>query len=311
VTLGIGVFGKIPSYPEFVRVGTAGPTDRAFERWLQMANDQLARADVKLSPNPLGFCFRDEAAASLLLGVIVGSRDKVGRNFPLAVYCEYGVTKDTSVTHLAEAFRPALTQLSMLAMTALETTRESLKSAVGRVEKPGGSTIREGREASAKAMREVAVEQILTRMFVDPAERAYGINVMQRACEQSRRDGPSRPTCIDATVTSDVELTFWLAGTEALLPASQGPVSAFWDVGSQRVIVVPGTPDSKILVAMAAPHAQDPKIWRTETSSESSRKAAWDKLDEPVRAMLEAPGEASVQEFLDVLGTANPRTAVP
>ncbi|MGH1346941.1 MAG: type VI secretion system-associated protein TagF [Nannocystales bacterium] len=302
MTIGIGVFGKIPSYPEFIRIGSSGATDRSFERWLQMANDQLARAAVKLSSTPLGFCYRDEDAHSLLIGVIVGSRDKVGRNFPLAVYCEYGVVETTAVSLLAEAFRPALTQLSMLAMTALETSRDSLKSAVARVQKPGGSTIKEGRATSAEALRTVGVEQVLSRIFVDPAERAYGINVLQRACEQSRRDGPGRPTAIDATVTSDVELSFWTAAVEARLPKSQGPVSAFWDVASQRVLVIPGAPDSKLLVSMAAPHSQNQKIWRTETSSESSRKSAWEKLDEPVRNALREPGEMSIAEFLEVLG---------
>ena len=301
MSIGIGVFGKIPSYPEFIRVGHAGPTDRSFERWMQMANDQLARAAVSLGTTPLGFCYRDEDANSLLIGVLVGSRDKVGRKFPLAVYCEYGVGEKTAVSLLAEAFRPALTHLSMLAMTAMETSKESLKSAVGRVEKPGGTMIRAGREATAEALRTVQVEQVLSRIFVDPSERAYGINVLQRACEQSRRDGPTRPTSIDATVTSDVELSFWLAAAESQLP-KHGPLSAFWDVSSQRVIVIPGAPDSKLLVALASPHSTDSKVWRTETSSESSRSSAREKLDPEVLAMLENPGEASIQEFLDLLG---------
>ena len=125
--------------------------------------------------------------------------------------------------------------------------------------------------------------------------------MLQRACEQSRRDGPGRPTAIDATVTSDVELAFWTAAAEARLPKSQGPVSAFWDVASQRVLIIPGAPDSKLLVSMAAPHSQDQKIWRTETSSDGSRKSAWEKLDEPVRNALREPGEMSIAEFLDVL----------
>ena len=303
MSVGIGVFGKIPSYPEFIRVGPAGPTDRSFERWLQMANDQLARAAVTLTSSPLGFCYRDEDAASLLIGVLVGSRDKVGRRFPLAVYCEYGVGSTTAVSLLAEAFRPALTHLSMLAMTAMETSKESLKSAVGRVEKPGGSMIRQGREATAEALRTIPAEQVLSRIFVDTSERAYGINVLQRACQQSLREGPTRPTSIDATVTSDVELSFWLAAAESQLPG-YGPLSAFWDVSSQRVIVVPGVPDSKLLVSLASPHSTDPKVWRTETSSESSRLAAREKLDPAVLAMLESPGEAPIQALLEVLGTS-------
>ena len=126
------------------------------------------------------------------------------------------------------------------------------------------------------------------------------MSVLQKACEQTRREGPSRPTVVDVTVTSDVELSFWLAAVESQLPHSHGPVSTFWEVASQRALLIPGVPDSKILVALAYPHSQNPKIWRTETSSEGSRKAAWEKLEQPVRKMLAEPGEASIQDFLDL-----------
>lgn len=304
MSIGIGVFGKIPSYPEFLSIGSRSTTGRSFERWMQMANDQLARAAVELSSTPIGFCYRDEDAGSLLIGVLVGSRDKVGRKFPLAVFCEFGVSKTTAVSLLAEAFRPALTQLSMLALTAVETTRDSLKSAVSRVQRPGATAIREGLEASEEALRTVTIEQVLTRVFLQDNERAYGFSVLQKACAQSRRDGASRPTALDVTVTSDVELSFWLAAVESQLPKTQGPVAAFWDVPNQRALLVPGTPDSMVLVSLASPHAQNPKLWRTETSSESSRASAWDKLDEPVRDMLKEPGEASIADFLALLGAS-------
>lgn len=305
MTIGIGVFGKIPSYPEFISIGSRSKTGRSFERWMQMANDQLARAAVELSATPIGFCYRDEDAGSLLIGVLVGSRDKVGRKFPLSVFCEFGVAKTTAVSLLAEAFRPALTQLSMLALTAVETTRDSLKAAVSRVTRPGATAIREGLEASEEALRTVTIEQVLSRIFVQETERAYGFSVLQKACQQSRRDGASRPTALDVTVTSDVELSFWLAAVESQLPNSQGPVAAFWDVSNQRALLVPGAPDSMVLVSLASPHAQNPKLWRTETSSESSRKSAWDKLDEPIREMLKEPGEASIADFLERLGAAS------
>ncbi len=301
MTIGIGVFGKIPSYPEFISVGSRSKTGRSFERWMQMANDQLARANVELPTTPVGFVFRDDDAASLLIGVLSGSRDKVGRKFPLSVFCEFGVDGSTAVSLLAEAFRPALTQLSMLALTAVETTPESLKQAVSRVQRPGGSVIKAGLEKSEEALRTVGLQQVLPRLFPDPGDYAYAITSLTRACEQSRRDGPSRPTSLDVTVTSDVELSFWFAAVEALLPASQGPVSAFWEVATQRAIVVPGAPDSMMLVSVASHHAPNPKLWRTETSSVSSRAGAWDTLDTEIRALLEEPGERPISDLLELL----------
>jgi len=302
MTIGIGVFGKVPSYPEFVTIGSRSSTDRSFEKWLEMANDQLARANVTLSTTPIGFCYRDEDAGSLLIGVLVGSRDKVGRTFPLSVYCEFGIVLgETRISLLSEAFRPALTQLSMLALTAVETTPDSLKAAVKRVERPGATAIKNGLAASEQALRTVPLQQVLSRIFAKTEDRAYGLRTLIKAVAQSRRDGPSRPTSLDVTVTSDVELSFWLAAVESQLPAAHGPVSALWEVSTQRALLIPGVPDSKILVALASPHAQSAKVWRTETSSEESRKAAWAKLDDSLERLLESPGDAPIQALLDMI----------
>lgn len=305
MSIGIGIFGKIPSYPEFISVASRSKTGRSFERWVQMANDQVARVGSELPMGPIGFVFRDEDAASLLIGVLVRSRDKVSRKFPLCVFCEFGTTDRTSVSALVESFRPTLTQFSMLALTAVETTRDSLKEAVNRVERPGATSIKEGLEASAEAQRTVKLEQVVERMCANKNASAYAINVLTRACEQSRRDGPSRPTAIDVTVTSDVELAFWLAGVESQLPVKHGPVSAFWDVAEQRALVIPGMPDSMVLVSLANAHAQNARLWRTDTSSEAAERGAWDKLDDDVREKLENPGSCSIAEFLKVLRNAS------
>lgn len=297
----IGVFGKIPSYPEFISVAARSKTGRSFERWAQMANDQVARVGGDLPMGPIGFVFRDEEAASLLVGVLVRSRDKVGRNFPLSVFCEFGTSDRTSVSHLVESFRPTLTQLSMLALTAVETDRDSLKDAVGRMDRPGASVIKAGIEASEEALRTVRLQQVMERVCSTKNASAYAINVLTRACEQSRRDGAARPTAIDVAVTSDVELAFWLASVESQLPRKHGPLSAFWNVSEQRALVIPGVPDSKVLVSLESRHAQNPRLWRTETSSESSLESAWDKLDDDVRDKLEKPDTCSISEFVAAL----------
>ncbi len=297
----IGFFGKIPSHPEFISTGMSSKTARSFERWLQMSNDQLARADVELPKTPIGFVFRDEAASALLVGVLAGSRDKVGRNFPVAVFCEVSPAPPDKVSRLAEVFRPTLTQLSMFALSASETTRDALKNSLRRIDVPTTEAIKQGLSDSEEALTTVSLEDVLSRIFASTNDRAYGIHTLIRACERCRQDGPSRPTSIDTHVTSDMELSFWLAAVEARLTDRHGPVSAFWYVPDQRMFVVPGSPDSKLLLALASPTSTSTRLWRTETSSVKSRDAAWDKLSKPIRAMLEDSGDASIQAFLRLL----------
>ncbi len=302
----IGIFGKIPSYAEFISVGASSATGQSFGRWVQMANDQVARAGCGLPMGPLGFCYRDESATSLLVGVVVGSRDKVGRKFPLAVFCEFDAKPPASAARLVEALRPVLTQLSVLGLTAGEVDPESLKRAAQRITLPPDTELRDALPTSLDGLESVSLQQVLERLYPEGESIAYGINVLTRACEQTLRDGARRPTTLDVTVTSDVELAFWLAGVESRLGPNHGPVSAFWDVPSQRALVIPGVPDSNTLVFLASAATQNAKLWRASTSSETANEAAWGKLEPAVREQLEQPGACTVAKFVRTLGQPPP-----
>jgi type VI secretion system protein ImpM len=90
--MNVGVFGKIPSYGDFVAMGTGTPVGRAFERWLQLSTDRLHQDGLRPPEGPIGFCFRDPAGDTALLGVLVDSQDTVGRVFPLALFAEIADT---------------------------------------------------------------------------------------------------------------------------------------------------------------------------------------------------------------------------
>ncbi len=80
------VIGKLPSAGDFVRLGAGEPGAVAFFDWLEAATAECLRAGAPLPATPLAFLQAGGSGGDGLAGVLVGSRDRVGREFPLAVF---------------------------------------------------------------------------------------------------------------------------------------------------------------------------------------------------------------------------------
>lgn len=78
----VGCFGKIPTQGDFVRHHAEPFVYAGLDRWLQEGIATLTRTGVELSPSRFLFLAGD----AMLGGVLVPSRDRVGRRFPLAVF---------------------------------------------------------------------------------------------------------------------------------------------------------------------------------------------------------------------------------
>ncbi len=78
----VGCFGKIPTQGDFIRHHAEPFTFAGLDRWLQEGLATLGRTGVELHPARFLFLAGD----AVLGGVLVPSRDRVGRRFPLAVF---------------------------------------------------------------------------------------------------------------------------------------------------------------------------------------------------------------------------------
>lgn len=81
----VGFFGKLPSRGDFVRAGLSRPAVAACDRWLSSV-PHLPTAS--LIP-PWRFAFAPGVCGpAVLTGIVLPSRDRVGRAFPLLVAAE-------------------------------------------------------------------------------------------------------------------------------------------------------------------------------------------------------------------------------
>ena len=280
-----GVFGKVGTYGDFVSIGTSSTTGRSFERWCQMANDQVASANRKLPEGPFGFYYRDAAAESLLIGVMVGSQDNVGRPSPLSVFFELEIGKKTRYAGLAGAYRALLTRLSALAVGAPSMTQDSLRAAIGAIKKPDATLLRHEYTAEIARLDTLRLKWLLDRIFSSWPGPAHALEVLARACDLAKSTGPTRPTTVEVRASSDAELLFWLACLEQRLAGAVGPLATFWHVDAQRVFLIPGVPDVNTLSFLCQEKTEHSRLWPTQTSDEGE-KAAVERISAGTAAVL-------------------------
>ena len=307
VTVKVGVFGKIPSHGDFVSMGTASDTGRSFEKFCQMANDQVAEAGNPLPLGPIGFCFRDTNAASMLIGVLVRSRDSAGRKFPLSLFCEYSIAEDMALAGAPGVFRESIGALNQLALDAPGTTIDALKTAVTEVPTPDPDTMVEGMRKEVGRLADVPLRRILKRVYGPDGAPALGTQTLLKACDNALREGPRRPPTVDLKATSDVELLFWLACAESRVGPGFSGVSCFWDVAASRALLAPGMPDSNTLNFLTRSGVQFSKLWGVTAATQAgpSEARAREALEPALVEMLSSPGATVASTFVEALSPAS------
>lgn len=293
-----GAFGKVETFGDYVSVGTSSTTGRSFEKWCQMANDQVASAKRGLPEGPFGFYYRNADAESLLVGVMVGSRDKVGRPSPLSVFFETKVDDANGCAGLAGAYRGLMTELSALAVRASTMAPEELRAAIGAIEKPDHGAICAALSVEIARLGTIPLGRMLDRIFGPAPGPAHALEILARACDKARSMGPNRPTTVDVRASSDAELLFWLRCLERRLGGSVGLPSTFWDVNSERILLIPGVPDANTLCFLCPTQAEHSRLWRTK-ASEEAEQAARERLNPEIAKVLADP-TATAEELIGV-----------
>jgi len=303
-TIKAGVFGKIPSHGDFVAMGTGSETGRSFEKFCQMANDQVAESGEPLPQGPIGFLFCDGDAASVLVGVLVRSRDSAGRKFPLSLFCECSITEGMAVAGAVGAFRSSIAAFGELAHETSEITIGDLKTKVAEaVPTPDPNAVVHTMAQEVARLADVPLRRILARVYGKDGARALGTQTLVRACDNARQRGAQRPPTLDLRATSDVELLFWLACAQSRLGPGVG-VSCFWDTHASRALLCPGMPDSNTLCFLSRPSVRSNRLWDVTGGRVGSAEArAEQSLDPALVEMLARPGQTAASAFVDALAS--------
>lgn len=149
---GFGAYGKIPALGDFLRIGLTPGFTRAWDTWLQsamtMAREDLGArwSDCYMSAPIWRFTLPDGVAGGApVLGVMMPSVDRVGRQFPLTLATALpSGTNPVATHHGAEASFDALETIALGALDD-DCTPEALSHALAEVPDVVGATTTQGK----------------------------------------------------------------------------------------------------------------------------------------------------------------------
>jgi type VI secretion system protein ImpM len=298
----VGLFGKTPSQRDFVRVNIGTPVVRALDEWLRESVMTLPSLRAHLPPEPLPFLFRAPDNAGFMIGVMRGSEDGVGREFPLAVFHQIdGLIHAGDWPALPRAYAGFIAAASEL-VERIDTVEPALLPVLlEQLPVPNIETIQASISLAWQQLSNISADELLDRLFSRPTgnpegdrwndDHIYGIGMLLNACYRVAGH-PPRTGCItlDCPVTSDAELVFWLEIARRIL-RWPSPPSFMWSQRQYRMFLILGSPGPKLLGVLGTPGTFDNEIWPIIADDEETAARGGRLLTPQQRAAIERPGQ--------------------
>lgn len=274
----LGVFGKLPTAGDFVAHNAAQPAARTLQDWMVAEVEALAAKRKHVPPHPVKFLLRDPTGNSACIGAFAPGRDRVGREFPLAVFTYLDVPVATHrFPSLAVAYAAFLDATERLVADApglgLDMTGVLMRSDM--LALPGPQELEEARTWTHQALDATPGQNILEAIFGPLAGGValHGFHMLSTACAHVHAGDPGRASIIlDCPCTDDVQLVFWLRLVYELLGWRRAPPSLFWSGPGgphSRLLVALGSPPPGILHFLSDPTATADKLWPMRTTNPS------------------------------------------
>jgi type VI secretion system ImpM family protein len=283
----VGLYGKVASQPDFLRVGAGAFSQAALDRWLQDGMEVLRAERTALPSAPSGFLLAPAGAPVAFVGALAPSEDAAGRSFPLAVF--------------AEIAREGLGE----ALPSLPATYASfVKEAAALV---SAGTRLDGSELAARALALTSAARtphvptawqgepalpLIAALGGSPTGIAYALRTLVAACDQVAKGGsPATSTItVDAPVPTPATGALWLEIAGRHLRSRDVVPSLLWTDGPDgHLLITLGPPSSTALAYLANPRHRSSRFWPLRTSVASAAERALADLTAEQRQAIEAP----------------------
>jgi len=299
----IGVFGKLPAHAEFIRADTTDPAISDIERWMDEAVGLLHRSSSALAEGPAFFAWRSGGGTRTNVGVMVPSRDQVGRQFPLMIFASADGGADLFPA-FPVAFAPFLVEATALVSAAQTVDGPTLIEYARRLPVPGPADFAEARASVDDLLAGADVPELCAAMFPATPEgsRYYGIHTFVTACRGAHGHEPSKASVTLECPLGDIPArATWLELARRLLGWRDNP-SFFWTDGAHGRLLLPlGPPPPSMLGYLARGGGGSTKLWPLSTTNLAAIDSARNAMSPMLRALLDTPG-TPVTGLINALG---------
>ena len=301
----VGLFGKIPAKADFIRHGVSEPAARAFHDWLHQGMESLRGAGLESPNHIVRFLFSPHGSGQVLVGLLVPSRDQVGRRFPLAAFYSMDAAWFAHrFSRVPIACYPFLEGLRGLLTRAQDLSFEELVAELAVVGTPTQEQFNTADGICDRTMNGLKAADFLSGSFdVAGREHHYALNTFLLACRNVSAAPPEHTgIIIDCPLSADVDLFAWLELASRSLAWTTEPPSFFWvEAPTPRMMIALGPTHTQMLRWFADDGSVHDRLWPLKTEHMSARDSATQALGATLHPFEPGSG-ASLGELLDALG---------
>jgi type VI secretion system protein ImpM len=295
--------GKLPTEPDFVRLGGRSACIEVFDAWLVHAAAPLCAAASVGSLRNLAFCFCLPKHSRALVGVLEPSQDSRGREFPVAVLLECNLehwrTRLGELWQSAEPFRSAAQALILeLGESSTSDIREQLSELPG-LPTPEVSSYEDARltsgENAGAFLRRTIGSSAAHNLF-------YAVSTLEAAFAEPK---PAAGLAIDCPVRDANDTATWLQLASQLSLQSKLVPSALFSAEPARLVISAETPLPQLLRALVEPGPAREQLWPLTASDPTALEHARATLSPIVPELMSEQRDLT----LDALAQRLTRTA--
>jgi type VI secretion system protein ImpM len=300
---GLSLLGKLPAQADFVRVNAGSPLVGAFDRWLHEAVEAVRGTGGPILRGPAQVLFRAPGVPSVLLGTLVPSQDRVGREFPLALVAS--VPAAEVARHLSivpAAYAPFYAAAEDLLQEAAHLPVPEVARRLADL--PLADDAATAEQTLRVVLRRAQAGEWIARVFPSgPAgQHFYGFGTVLRACEPLRqRESEALGVTLDCPVRAATDRLVWLELARRLLDWSAAPPTLLWaDVPEPRLLVSLGPAPTSMLRYLARREPEATRLWPLTTERPDAIESVRQALGSRHREALEDP-HLSLEALLEAV----------
>ncbi len=298
----VGLYGKIPSERDFVRINAGNFQHAALDQWFQEGVECLHAERTRLPDEPASFLLVSPGGETFV-GAFRPGEDAVGRGFPLVISVRLEARGLIDALPLVPAiFAPFFEAASTVAEAARGLTAQDLASQVDWL-----------KETLGHAPNALPLDALLAgssffelRVAVGGLKEgaAYAMNTLATACGQAvskPAESAKQTVTIDCPTPTEGMRAFWLELIRRRLGPGAATPSLMWT--SNRLLVSLGPASAQMLAYLANPEHKSSRFWPLRTNNMAANEKAEQSLS-PGQVQLLAGGDVSLATVLAAFGAA-------
>ena len=288
----VGVYGKVASQADFLRVNAGAFSTAGLDRWLADGVQSVHTERTTLPADAAGFIVAPASAPVAFVGALAPTADAAGRAFVLAVFAE--IPRDGLAERLpslpatygyfvnaAGALAGSGGTLDGAAMAAGAQQLEAVLPDDFAGEEPGGGLAAE------------TVASLIEVLGGGQAALAYACRTLATACDQAVKtaaDGRGGGITVDAPAATPSARQLWLEIARRRLGARAVAPALLWTDGTDgRLLLTLGPPSPSAFAYLANPRHRSNRLWPLRTEVASAVAEATAAMTAEQRALIGDP----------------------